>query len=168
VSQREAVLGEQPLRVRRDHAGLEDREPRHRVDRHELVEAHQVEHHDGGLVATQRRDPADHRRAAAERHEPDAVLDAHVDDPLDLVRVGRHHHRVRRAQLTDPPVPQQVHIGQSTGAADPVLPAGQHVPLADDRGQRHAGVVGQRRVLDGECGIRRRGRTDRVETGPRG
>jgi len=155
VTQREPVRGEQSLRLRRHDPGLEDGEPRHGVHRHELVEPHEVQHHDRGLVATQSGDATDDGRAAAERHQPDALGRAHLDDLLHLGRVRGHHDRVRHGDLTGSPVPQQVQIGQSACAAEPVVAAGQHVRLPDHLGQRLVRLLGQRGLRHGEGGVRR-------------
>jgi hypothetical protein len=96
VPECEPPRGEQLLGAGRPHAGLERRRPGHLVELDEPVQPAQVER-DPGPAGWRRPDTADHRRAAAERHDGDPLLGADPQHRDDLVVAARVDDRVRCA-----------------------------------------------------------------------
>ncbi len=139
VAQREAVRGEQVLRVRAPDPGLEHGQPGRPVDGDEPVEPFEVQRDDGGLVAPQRGDPTDDGRAAAERHHSDVVGHARVHHPLHLVRIARHHHGVRHGEPARVSAAQEVEVGHPARTTESFALAVQHVPGTDRLDEGGAG-----------------------------
>ena len=98
--------------------GLEHREPRLLVELDQRVHAPQVERHDAGEAAGSRLEPADHGRAAAERHHGDPPLRAHPQACQHLVVRTRQQHQIRRIRGFAGAQPQEVGERLAAGVAN--------------------------------------------------
>jgi hypothetical protein len=109
--------------------------------------------------------PANHRGAATERDQRDAVVGAPLDDGGDLVVAARSDHRVRGVGAVAGAQAQQVGRGLSASAVQPRRVVGEHVLVTDEvlelvqesvrqgRGQRHVGRLHRRCVAGADEGV---------------
>ncbi len=105
------MLAEQTLGIGAGDAGAELGLAGYLVEAVELIEAAQVERHDGLEVAAQRVEAADHAGPAAERHDRDAALGAVGEDRGDLVVIAGQQNRVGCVLNAGVLAPQQIQGG---------------------------------------------------------
>ena len=100
MAEGQPVLGQQRLGLGAAQPGLEGRGHRDGVDVEQPVHPHQVEAEHAGEALARGRQPAGDRRAAAERHHGDVVLDRDREHRRDLVvrRRGGRRRRGRRVR----------------------------------------------------------------------
>ena len=158
------MLGQQRLGLRAPQTGLEGRGHRDGVDGEQALHPDQVEADHAGVRRVAAGDqPADHRGAAAERHDGDVVSRCDLEQRLHLVGVGGPDHRVGRIGEVAGAGSEQVGRRLAAGAQAARLVVGVHVLAPDDLGERgedgvrQAGgrqvepqVVGHRLVADRE------------------
>jgi hypothetical protein len=118
------------------------------VEREQAVEPLGVQRDHAREALMPRLQPADDRRAAAERNDRDRALRARRQDLADLlVRLGQHD-RVGRVGAVPAAQPQEVGRRLPPGVANPRLCIGADVRVADDRRERGAGVVAEHRLWE--------------------
>ena len=146
MTQGQPPFGEQLLGLGSEEPGLERRGPGDRVEVDQAGHSPQVEGDDAGETVAPGGQASHHRRAAAERHERDAVLGAPADHGGDLVVPVGSHDGVGSVAAVPGPHPQQVGRGLPPGTGDPPGVVDVHVGVPDQGAQLVEQVLGQGEV----------------------
>ena len=141
MPEREAVPAQGGVGLREPDSGLEHGHARALVDREHALQPPEIERDQRTEAPALALQAADDARAAAERHDRDALLGARAQHRRERVDVAGRDDRVRRGLAVPGPLGEQVEVGLAAAAQHArlavVTQLGQRgQPLAERRRQR--------------------------------